>query len=182
MSYNQPLSIAQPATPTVAGTIALAGDLTGNPLAPTVAGVNGVVISGIPSAGQVPTATSANTATWSQPAGQSAIAKRVFTDTFNATTGNTPNAATTDIYRLVLTANGTLNTPSGTPVDGQQLQVHLIQDGTGSRTITFGPGYSFSTDIPLPVLSTTAGATDYHGFQYSATASRWRLLALVRGF
>jgi hypothetical protein len=44
------------------------GDLSGTMDAPTVAKVNGVAVTGTPSAGQVPTATSPTAATWQTPA------------------------------------------------------------------------------------------------------------------
>jgi hypothetical protein len=106
--------------------------------------------------------------------------KRVYTDTFATTL--TPNCGTTDLYRVVATANFTLNIPSGTPVDGQVMQVNIIQDSTGGRTIAFGTGYAFSTAIPSPTLTTAANATDVLLFQYSASAGKWRLVGFVAGF
>lgn len=44
-----------------------AGDLSGTYPNPTVAKVNGVAVTGTPSAGQVPTATGAAAATWQTP-------------------------------------------------------------------------------------------------------------------
>lgn len=94
----------------------------------------------------------------------------------------TPNAQTTDVARIVLTGSPTIATPSGTPYDGQQMLLELIQDGTGNRTVTWGAGYVFSDDVPVPTLSTTAGKTDLVGIQYSTANSKWKVLATPRGY
>ncbi len=57
------------ATTTSKGIVQLAGDLAGSAVAPSVAKINGVAISGTPSTGQVPTATGPAAATWQIPSG-----------------------------------------------------------------------------------------------------------------
>lgn len=52
------------ATTTTTGTVTLAGDLAGTGASPTVAKVNGVAITGTPSTGQVPVASSGTAAVW----------------------------------------------------------------------------------------------------------------------
>lgn len=52
------------ATTTTKGVVQLAGDLAGTAAAPRVAGLNGVAVSGTPTAGQVLKATSATAASW----------------------------------------------------------------------------------------------------------------------
>jgi hypothetical protein len=59
---------AAAATTTTQGIVQLAGDLAGTASAPTVAKVAGVAITGTPTAGQVPTATSGTAAAWATPA------------------------------------------------------------------------------------------------------------------
>lgn len=51
--------------------VVVAGDLGGTAAAPVVAKVNGVAVTGTPTAGQVPTATSGTAATWQSPSGAS---------------------------------------------------------------------------------------------------------------
>ncbi len=55
---------APDASTTTKGIVQLAGDLAGTATAPVVAKVNGIAVSGTPSAGQVLKATSASAATW----------------------------------------------------------------------------------------------------------------------
>lgn len=99
---------------------------------------------------------------------------------------HTPNVDTTDIYTTTLTsAATTIANPTGTPGDGQQLQYRFKQDATGNRTIApsgWGTAYRFSTDVPAPTLTTTAGKTDYVGFQYNSTDAKYDCLAVNKGF
>lgn len=57
------------ATTTVKGIVKLAGDLAGTALLPVVAKINGVAVTGTPSTGYVPTATSSSAATWQAQTG-----------------------------------------------------------------------------------------------------------------
>jgi hypothetical protein len=56
------------ATTTTKGVVQLAGDLAGTATSPKVAKVNGVTVSGVPTTGQVLTATSGTAANWQTPA------------------------------------------------------------------------------------------------------------------
>jgi hypothetical protein len=100
--------------------------------------------------------------------------KRVTTLTDAATI--TPNADTTDIAKLTIAGNRTMAVPSGTPIAGQQLQMHITQDSTGSRTITWNAVYRFS-GATATTLTTTPAKTDYLGFQYNAVSSTWDCIA-----
>lgn len=59
----------------------VAGDLSGSSLAPTVAKVNGITLSGTPSTGQVLTATSGSAADWQNPSATAGVS------TFNTRSG-----------------------------------------------------------------------------------------------
>lgn len=94
----------------------------------------------------------------------------------------TVNASATDVGTVTLGGNRTLANPTGTPQDGQQLVIRVTQDATGGRLLAFDTAYHFSTDVPAPTLSTTAGKSDYLGFQYNATTAGWDCLAVTRGY
>lgn len=92
---------------------------------------------------------------WS--AGQSSVPVVL---TFGSTI--TPNFSSGNIFTVTLTGNATLANPSGL-VAGQCGQVFITQDGTGSRTLTYGSEWKFPNGTP-PTLTTTAGATDVLSF------------------
>ena len=67
--------------------------------------------------------------------------------------------------------NRTLSAPSGTtPASGQFISLLLIQDGTGSRTITWNAVYEFTGDV-APTLTTTANLGDLFVFRYNG--AKW---------
>jgi hypothetical protein len=84
-------------------------------------------------------------------------------------------------FTVTLGGNRTLGAPTN-PTDGQKIIVRVKQDGTGSRTLAYNAIYRFSTDVPSPTLTTTAAKTDYLGFIYNATDSKWDCLAVNKGF
>lgn len=61
-------------------------------------------------------------------------------------------------FLLTLGGNRTLQNPTNGQV-GQDFRIHINQDGTGSRTLSYGDMYKF-VDSSAPVLTTTASATD----------------------
>ena len=70
------------------------------------------------------------------------------------------NAETQDVCKVTLAGNRTLAAPSGTtPAAGQFVSLLIIQDGTGSRTITWNAVYEFASDT-APTLTTTANLGD----------------------
>jgi hypothetical protein len=91
------------------------------------------------------------------------------------------DATAMTVAKLLLTGNTTI-TLTGTPADQKPLLVLLSQDGTGSRIVTWGASSRFSTDGPVPVLSTTGGKLDYMLYRYNADAAKFDLLATNRGF
>jgi hypothetical protein len=81
------------------------------------------------------------------------------TDTDTSNTGSvTLDFAANQNFVLTLTGNVTLANPS-TEVVGQSGFITLIQDGTGSRTVSLGTDYETAGGAGL-TLTSTASATD----------------------
>ena len=79
------------------------------------------------------------------------------------------NAITQPVAKVTLGANRTLGAASG-GVAGQFVSLLIIQDGTGSRTVTFNAAYEFASDTAL-TLTTTASKGDLFVFRYNG--SKW---------
>ena len=91
------------------------------------------------------------------------------------------NAALGNVFALTLTASGwTISNPSN-PVDGQGIRIRLIQDGTGSRTVSWGSAYDFG-GAGAPALTTVASKVDVVGFEYIASISKWCALGSALAF
>lgn len=73
--------------------------------------------------------------------------------------------------RVVLGGNRTLANPTNM-IDGQVLNIRVIQDATGSRTLAYGTKFRFPAGV-APVLSTVAGSRDLMTCQYDATDTTW---------
>lgn len=91
------------------------------------------------------------------------------------------DAALGDVFTVTLAGNRTMDNPTN-PVSGKIIRYRITQDGTGSRTITWGSAFRGSTDQALPTLTTTASKTDYIAFMYNAADSKWDCLAANKGF
>ena len=75
------------------------------------------------------------------------------------------------VAKVTLGANRTIAAPSGTsPAAGQFVAITVIQDGTGSRTLTWNATYEFKDDT-APTLTTTAAKGDLFVFKYNG--SKW---------
>jgi len=106
------------------------------------------------------------------------ITPRVYSTT--STSSLTPDSDSYDrIDITALAANITINNPSGTPVNFQQMIIALKDDGT-SRTISWGNKYA-SGDVTLPT-ATTAGKWLYIGLKYNSTADKWHCLAVGNNY
>jgi hypothetical protein len=75
------------------------------------------------------------------------------------------------VAKVTLGANRTIAAPSGTsPAAGQFVALTVIQDSTGSRTLTWNAVYEFKDDT-APTLTTTAAKGDLFIFKYNG--SKW---------
>jgi hypothetical protein len=87
------------------------------------------------------------------------------------TDGATPswNALTQPVAKITIAGNRTIGAASG-GVAGQFISLLIIQDGTGSRTMTWNAAYEFKDDT-APTLTTTASKGDLFVFRYNG--SKW---------
>jgi len=72
------------------------------------------------------------------------------------------------IAKVTLGGNRTLAAPSNAVGSGQYISLLVIQDGTGSRTLTWNAAYEFTADT-APTLPTTANYGDLFTFRYNGT-------------
>lgn len=94
----------------------------------------------------------------------------------------TPNCGTTDVLNVgELTGALTVNAPTGTKVDGQNLRFRFDIDAS-ARVITWNAAFSWGTDITLAMVPGTANAKFEVMFTWHAGDSKWRAMAITRGF
>ena len=79
------------------------------------------------------------------------------------------DASTQDVAKVTLGGNRTLGSASN-GTTGQFISLLIIQDGTGSRTLTWNAAYEFASD-EAPTLTTTANLGDVFVFRYNG--SKW---------
>ena len=93
------------------------------------------------------------------------------------------NAALGGVFTLTAAGNRTILAPTNA-VDGQKIVIRHVASG-GARTLTLTTGsagaFRFGTDITA-VTATNSGLTDYIGCVYNSTASRWDVVAYVKGY
>jgi hypothetical protein len=78
------------------------------------------------------------------------------------------DVTTSPIAKVTLAGNRTLSAPSNAVGAGQYISLLVIQDGTGSRTLTWNAVYEFTADT-APTLTTTANYGDLFTFRYNGT-------------
>jgi hypothetical protein len=71
------------------------------------------------------------------------------------------------VAKVTLGGNRTLSAPTN-GATGQFVSLLVIQDGTGSRTLTWNSAYEFASDT-APTLTTTANLGDLFTFRYNGT-------------
>lgn len=108
--------------------------------------------------------------------------------------GNGGNPTTPVGYSSNITIDFRVNdkfslTLAGTPqidfvggFDGQQINLRLKQDGTGGRTVIWGPNVRFGSDLTGLSISSTPNKADYVGVIYCADDDKYDVVAFLRGF
>jgi hypothetical protein len=79
------------------------------------------------------------------------------------------DVSTEDVAKVTLAGNRTLAAPTNATT-GQFISLLIIQDGTGSRTLTWNAIFEFASDT-APTLTTTANLGDVFVFRYNG--SKW---------
>jgi hypothetical protein len=93
----------------------------------------------------------------------------------------TPAGDDVDLYDVTaLAADATFGAPTGTPQNGQKLQIRIKDNGT-ARALAWNAIYRAGSDVSLPT-TTTQNKVLRLGFEYHATANKWDLVAKVDGF
>ena len=82
------------------------------------------------------------------------------------------DVSTDPIAKVTLAGNRTLAAPSNPLGSGQYISLLIIQDGTGSRTLTWNNSFEFKDDT-APTLTTTATMSDLFTFRYYAGSTKW---------
>ena len=77
------------------------------------------------------------------------------------------DVSTAPVAKVTLGGNRTLSAPTN-GLTGQFISLAVIQDGTGSRTLTWNSAYEFTGDS-APTLTTTINKADLFVFKYNGT-------------
>lgn len=77
------------------------------------------------------------------------------------------DAQSSPVAKVTLGDNRTISAPTN-GVTGQFISLAVIQDGTGSRTLTWNSAYEFTGDS-APTLTTTINKADIFVFRYNGT-------------
>jgi hypothetical protein len=86
-----------------------------------------------------------------------------------------------DSIFITLAGSPTINLNNAVP--GQSCLLTLLQDATGSRTVTWGSNVRYGTDIASITLSTNANYNDKIGFIFNDDgASKYDVVSIVRGY
>ena len=84
-------------------------------------------------------------------------------------------------FYVTLGGNRTLANPIGA-ADGQHFIFEIIQDGSGSRTLTLDTKFAFGTTLASITLSTTAGLRDFIGVIYRKSTDKFYVVAFTDGY
>lgn len=91
------------------------------------------------------------------------------------------NAESGNSFVLELTSSGwTIDAPTN-PSPGQKINIVVVQDTSGSRTVAWAEEWNFGPGS-APTLTTTPGAVDILVFTYVTYLSAWCYVGLAPGF
>jgi hypothetical protein len=81
------------------------------------------------------------------------------------------------VYVNTLATDTTINNPTGTPEDFQELEYRILSDST-PRVLTFQSDFNFSPDLAAPA-TTSASVTLVLKFSWDRIASKWQCLSIL---
>lgn len=93
-----------------------------------------------------------------------------------------PNATLNKDFITTLTGDLTLNKPTGANAQ-DTVSIAIVQDGTGSHTLTLGTGVSFASYITDTALSTDPGSVDVLLMMLdpSGATTNWVIISFIKG-
>lgn len=95
----------------------------------------------------------------------------------NQATTITPNLAFGAAQTFTLTGNVTVAAPINPPVVGARLRLRLVQDSTGSRTVTFNSAYRNAAGTTLTLAAGTANLVAYLEFEcLDQATNKWQFV------
>lgn len=101
---------------------------------------------------------------------------------FAANSDTSDMAVFTDTYTAGI-STVTIQSPTGTPTNGQRLILRLHSTNTNAVTLSFtGSNIVGSTDISLPASMTANSKYDYLGLMWNAASSKWDMVSRILGF
>lgn len=98
-------------------------------------------------------------------------------------TSFTPTGDTADVNTQANTqalGNLTANAPSGTPTDGQEIELRI--SSTNVQTFIWNAIYDGGATTALPVTSTGGGTTDRFYFEYDIVTAKWCVVNAQYGY
>lgn len=124
-----------------------------------------------------------NTGTLTLPTVTGTIVQKKITSTASSGTPTPTGDALMNVFEITaLNANATFAAPSGTPLDGNELFVWVVDAGV-AKTLAYDAIYSASSDLPLPG-TTIANKLMGMRFMYCTIGSRnkWMFLGFVNNY
>lgn len=103
--------------------------------------------------------------------------------TYASNTSITPDVGLYDIAQMTNTGVAgtfTINAPTGAVVNGQKLIIRV--QCTNAQILSFNSIYRSSSDLGFPASTTGSSKTDYIGFIYNSSASKWDMVSKMFGF
>lgn len=162
----------------------LTGDVTVSSGAASVVKIGGVAVGTPTGTGNVVMSAS-STMTGTTTMANIAASKRVYAGVAALSVSGSAIATDASLgnhFRVTPThSTSTAMSAPSNPVDGQKITYELVQDSTGSGTISWNSVFAFGTS-GAPTLTTTASKRDLVGFVYSSDETKWLYLGSQLNF